>query len=289
MTSTGLLEGGVYLLDKGPGLSSRQAASQVARAWSIGKFGHGGTLDPEATGVLLVLLGRATRLSRFITGQGKRYSFAAVLGAETDSDDATGKVLKRSSRKPGLTEPSVLEEVLAGFTGSFMQTPPSFSAKRIDGTRAFEAARKGESLELPQKRVSATGWVVEDIAEDRLRLEVTVSSGTYVRALARDIGRALGSCAHADEIRRVSVGDFSIEECSPDPDSPRAMLSMAGAMRGFPTVTVSGRSMVSVRHGTTVPARARGTVAVLDPEGSLLAVGEADGTAVHPICVLRPL
>lgn len=283
------VEGAVYLLDKPRGLTSRKAAAEVAGAWDFDKFGHGGTLDPDATGVLLVLLGRATRLSRFLTGHGKRYLFDVVLGSATDTDDATGTVVRESAPGQGPPDRERLDEILAAFTGEFQQRPPSFSAVRVDGKRAFRAAREGEALELPAKPVQARDWAVRSLGRDRISLEVTVSSGTYVRSLARDIGEALGSAAHAADIRRLSVGEFRVEECSPEPRSPDSLLTMAGAMRGFPSVRLGGRSLVSVRHGMTVPASVAGTAAVLGPGEALVAVGEADGTAVRPICVLRPL
>ena len=282
-------EGAVYLLDKPRGLTSRKAAAEVAAAWDFHKFGHGGTLDPDATGVLLVLLGRATRLSRFLTGHGKRYVFEVVLGAATDTDDASGTVIRESAPGQGPQDRERLEETLAEFTGEFEQRPPSFSAVKVEGKRAFKAAREGEALELPGKLVQARDWVVRNIERSRLVLEVTVSSGTYVRSLARDIGEALDSAAHADDIRRLSVGDFRVEECSSEPRSPESLLTMAQAMRGFPAVRLGGRSLVSIRHGMTVPASVSGTAAVLGPGDELMAVGEGDGTAVRPICVLRPL
>ncbi len=282
-------EGAVYLLDKPRGLTSRQAASTVARSWDYDKFGHGGTLDPDATGVLLVLLGRATRLSRFLTGHQKRYAFDAVLGRATDTDDATGNVVSTAETGEGSPDLADLDEVLATYTGEFEQRPPSFSAVKVEGRRAFKAARRGETLDLPAKKVQARDWSIRERRRDRIRLEVSVSSGTYVRSLARDIGKALGSAAHADNIRRLSVGEFSVEECSDNPDSSRSLLSMAQAMRGFPAVRLGGRSLVSIRHGMTVPAGVRGTAAVLGPNDALFAVGEADGTAVRPVCVLRPL
>jgi len=283
------VEGAVYLLDKPRGLTSRKAAAEVAGAWDFDKFGHGGTLDPDATGVLLVLLGRATRLSRFLTGHGKRYLFDVVLGSATDTDDATGTVIRESQPDQVPPDGERLDEILASFTGEFQQRPPSFSAVKVDGKRAFRAARNGEAMELPAKPVRARDWTVRSLDSDRLVLEVTVSSGTYVRSLARDIGEALGSAAHADHIRRLSVGEFRVEECSSEPRNPESLLTMAQAMRGFPSVRLEGRSLVSIRHGMTVPARVSGTAAVLGPEDALMAVGEADGTAVRPICVLRPL
>lgn len=288
MTADAFTQGSVYLLDKERGTTSRRAASAVARAWDCGKFGHGGTLDPDATGVLLVLLGRATKLSRFLTGHGKRYSFDVVLGTATDTDDATGTVVE-TDPDPSVPDSGELLKLLERFTGSFQQTPPAFSAVKVDGERAFKAARRGESPKLPKKTVEASGWTVEAVEEPRIRLAVTVSSGTYVRGLARDIGRRLGTCAHADAIRRVSVGAFTVEQCSTGPDDPKALLTMAEAMRGYPSVQLSGRKLVSVRHGMTVPADASGTVALLGPGSRLMAVGHGDGTAVRPVCVLRPL
>lgn len=281
------LDGAVYLLDKRAGVTSREAADLVADAWGYGKRGHAGTLDPDATGVLIALLGRATRLSRFVAVHDKTYRFTVRLGVSTDTCDSSGEVISRSSADHVTAEQ--VEKALAGFTGTFQQRIPRFSAARINGRRAFKAARKGEVLDMPRKEVTATDWVLVGYSPGEAVLEVRVSKGTYVRALARDIGDALGTGGHADSIRRLSVGRFRVEECSESFDDPGALKPMAEAMRGYPSMNLGGIKAVSARHGRALPGQARGYVSLLDKADRLLAIGQGDGTTVKPVCVLRPL
>lgn len=289
MTSSSLdhPEGAVYLLDKREGVTSREAADLVAEAWGYGKRGHAGTLDPDATGVLIALLGKATRLSRFVAVHDKTYRFTVRLGVTTDTCDSSGRVLSRTPAEHVTADQ--VEEALAVFTGTFQQRIPRFSAARIEGRRAFKAARKGETLDMPTKEVTATEWKLVDYSPGKAVVEVRVSKGTYVRALARDIGDTLETGGCAESIRRLSVGRFRVEECSPEANHQAALRPMAEAMRGYPSMSLGGINAVSARHGRALPGKAQGFVSLLDKADRLLAIGRGDGTTVKPICVLRPL
>jgi tRNA pseudouridine55 synthase len=277
--------GAVYLLSKASGVTSRSAAREVAVAWGVKKHGHAGTLDPDAGGVLPVLLGKATRLSPYLTGHSKRYRFALVLGVATDTGDAAGRVLATSDA--GGMEARAVLDALEAFTGSFEQRVPEFSALHLGGVRAYEKARRGTPAEMPVRKASARDWVLHGFGGARAELEVTVGAGTYIRGLARDIGSALGVGAHAAGIIRVAVGSFGIERCSTAPDAPSSLLTAAEAMSGFPSLALDESQVREVGHGMPLGSLLRGTVALLGPGGKLVAVGNGDGHMIKPATVLE--
>lgn len=282
MSPTGT--GAAYLLDKPAGITSRKAAAEAASYWKFRKFGHAGTLDPDATGLLVVLMGKATRLSRFLTSFSKTYSFGVQLGIRTDTDDLSGKVIERIPVE-GVTEEDILS-VLKEFTGILRQRVPSYSAVRVDGVRAYSLARKGGVPKTPVRTVRADNWVLHCWDGNRARLSATVSSGTYVRALARDLGEELGTGGTAFDIRRTRIDGLSVEEASRDPENPAALLSMSSVMRGFPYITLDDADTEKVSHGGTIAACREGMVALHDPDGKLLAIAEGDGSFLKPMCVL---
>lgn len=284
MTRTPEGRGAVYLLDKSPGAPSRNAAAAVASAWGFRKFGHAGTLDPSAAGVLPVLLGRATRLSSYLTGHEKRYSFDVVTGVETDTLDADGKVVRTSAPvTPSMAE---LTALLGGFEGHQMQKVPAFSALKLGGRTAYSIARGGGSPEMPLRSIETRCWEILGISEGRFRLAVTVSPGAYIRALAASIGERLGCGAHADRIVRETSGLFDRSECSAEFDSQKALISPAAAMRGFPAMTLDPGEVSRIVHGNPVEGVAGGTVALLAGDGDLIAIGEGDGCSIRPVAVL---
>jgi tRNA pseudouridine55 synthase len=279
--------GAVYLLDKGRDTTSRKAAREVAGALGFRKYGHAGTLDPDATGVLVVLLGTATRLSRFLAGHDKRYEFVLRLGVTTDTDDDTGRVTGESDAT-GITREEVTSVIDREFTGRFIQVAPRFSAVRVNGRRAFHAARSGDdSVEMPSRQVRAGDWSQGELDGCAMKLSVTVSAGTYVRGLARDIGASLGTGAIASGIRRTRSGWFGIDECSRTPDDPASLLDLRNAMRGYPEITVSGADLEGILHGRPMEADGEGTVRLSDGQGRLVAVGEGVEGTVRPVCVLE--
>jgi len=279
------LSGGVYLFSKPEGLTSRTASTLVARAWGYSKRGHCGTLDPAARGVLPVLLGGATRLSPFLTGGSKIYSFTLVLGVTTDSDDMEGDVTGRTDAS-AVTLP-MLSGALKTLTGSFSQKAPLFSAVRVGGVRAYRSARTGDRPEMPSRTVEVSGWEIGELKDCTVRLRVTVSPGTYIRALARDAGEALGVGAVATCIVREFSGGFTIDECSCEYDDPAAMLTMAEAMRGYPVRRLAPSETDAVLHGIPVQGSVRGTVSMVSDDGRLVAVGSGNGETIHPACVLE--
>ena len=279
------MKGGVYLFDKPTGMTSRKASALTAGAWGYGRFGHCGTLDPAAAGVLPILLGAATRLSPYLTGGAKLYSFDLVLGITTDTDDLDGSVTAALDAS-GVTREQVVAS-LAEFTGTFPQRVPLYSAVRVDGVRAYRSARRGAVPEMPCRTVTVGDWSAGPVEQGRIRLRVEVSPGTYVRALARDIGEALGVGAAADRIVRERTGWFALEDCSDTPGAPRSLLSMSEAMRGYPGVTLSSDDRRRALHGQPVAGGDQGVVRLLSEDGRLLAVGRAINGLIKPECVLE--
>ncbi|MCK5785323.1 MAG: tRNA pseudouridine(55) synthase TruB [Candidatus Sabulitectum sp.] len=276
--------GGVYLLDKMAGVTSRHAAMAVAKANGFKKYGHCGTLDPDATGLLVVLLGKATRLASYISGDSKRYSFDMVTGIDTDTLDLSGRLLREVDCSDLTTE--LLVAKLPLFTGSFLQRVPLFSAVRVGGKRGYKLARQGETPEMPERMVTVAGWSSGELKGNRIPLEVTVSTGTYIRALARDIGKSLSISAVADNIRRISAGRFTVDDASTLNDSEGSMLTMAEAMSQYPSVTVTAGTAMGISHGNSFPFENTGTAVALDIHGELLAVGTGDGVTFQPKVVL---
>lgn len=196
----------MLLVDKPAGITSHDAVQIVRRAYDQPSVGHLGTLDPFATGLLVMLLGRATRLATFIDGDPKVYEAVIAFGDETNTDDLTGAVV-RSAEIP---DEATVMEAIPSLTGEIEQTPPAFSAKQIDGKRAYVSARKGELVELKPVIVTVFDWGTPRYAAGELKTTIACSGGTYIRSLARDLGRAAGSAAHLRELRRIRSGEFHI-------------------------------------------------------------------------------
>lgn len=278
------MTGSVYLLNKGPGITSRKAAAMVARAHSSRKYGHCGTLDPDATGLLVVLLGRATRLAPYLSGETKRYSFQLVMGIDTDTLDMSGTV--REECPCDHISRSMVIEATQRLTGEFMQQAPLFSAVRVQGRRGYRLARSGENPIMPERPVRVTGWLPGELLDGRMELSVSVSTGTYIRALARDIGRIIGVPAVAHCIRRLEAGSFRLEEASEEADSEGSLLSMAAAMRDYPSAGLNRCQSLAAVRGMAVPGSHEGTVVLLGPDDELIAVAQGGEGLLRPKVVL---
>jgi tRNA pseudouridine55 synthase len=201
---------GLLLVDKPAGVTSHDMVLAARRAYGERSIGHLGTLDPFATGLLLMLIGRSTRLANFIVTEPKVYEATIRFGTETSTDDSTGAVV-RSAPPP---EASAIQPAIESLTGDLMQVPPAFSAKSVDGERAYDSARRGEPVVLPPVAVRVHGWDVHELAGDFLRATITCGTGTYVRALARDLGRETGSAAHLESLRRTRCGEFDVRDAA---------------------------------------------------------------------------
>jgi len=257
------------------------------------QVGHAGTLDPDATGVLLVGVGKATRLLRFLTDLGKTYSAEVVFGSTTDSLDSTG-VPTGAFDMSGLTPELVQAAVTNHLTGHIMQIPPMVSAVKIDGRRLHELAREGIEIPRPPRPVTIQRF---DIAptDDPLvyTIEVQCSKGTYIRTLADDLGRLCGGGAHLRALRRVAVGSFTADEAAA-PDAVE-LLTLPQAVRDYPQVTISAEQAALVRNGRVLERAAIGVAgdgpwALLGPEGELLAMYEVcSDTGAKPSVVVASL
>src|SRR5688572_15434210 len=197
---------GVLLLDKPAGLTSHDAIASARRALGTRRIGHLGTLDPFATGLLVLLVGRVTRLAPYMDGEPKVYDATVSFGSETDTDDLTGA--PTTSAPPPDREAAA--RAMAMLTGSIEQTPPAYSAKQVGGVRAYAAARRGAPLELRSTRVEVHGWVVREWRGTDVDVTITCAGGTYIRALARDLGRLADSAAHLSALRRTRSGPFHV-------------------------------------------------------------------------------
>ena len=266
----------------------------VRRAIGERRVGHAGTLDPAATGLLVVLAGRATRLARFIALLPKRYVGTVRFGWETSTDDAAGEPLERDETWRALAAAEI-DAALARVAAAPLQLPPRVSAKRVGGERAYRRARRGEEPDLAPAPVAihALAATSYDPAAGALVIEVECGAGTYVRAIARDLGRALGTRAHLGALRRTAVGPWRVEDAQPldavRAGDPLALRPMAEAVAHLPSLAVGPDAAAAVAHGRKIeePARLEGPVAVYG-SGELLAVAEWREGRYAPLVVLAP-
>ncbi len=276
-------------MDKPAGLTSHDAVHRVRRALGIRAVGHTGTLDPFATGLLVVLVGRATRLARFVEQQPKTYLATARLGFRTDTDDRTGKALEPVVAQPALPE-AMVRVALAGFEGEQRQRPPSFSAKHVDGVRSYRLARRGETVALPE--VPVTVHRIELVAQDgaQVTFRTTVSAGTYVRALARDLGERLGVGAHLVALRREAIGPLNVDAAVPlEAVTAAAVRPVREVLGHMPALELDAEARCDVLHGRAVGAAGQGGSGVdvaLLWEGELVAVAREVGGLLKPAVVL---
>ncbi len=249
---------------------------RARRVFGQKRVGHAGTLDPDATGVLVLGLGRATRLLKYLTGLPKTYVGEVVLGVSTSTLDAAGEVTGVYDMVGvGLDD---VAAAAAGFVGEIDQVPPMVSAVKVGGRRLHELARAGIEVERSPRRVTVTRYDVAPTDNPRVfALEVDCSSGTYVRTLAADLGTSLGGGAHLRRLRRTAVGSFTLDEAVPlDQLGPEHVLPPAAALRGYPVEAVDAELAAVVAHGAVLDKRwsGDGPWAVVDGEGALLAVYE---------------
>ncbi|MET8194524.1 tRNA pseudouridine(55) synthase TruB [Micromonospora sp. NPDC005222] len=289
---------GLIVVDKPGGMTSHDVVARIRRLARTRRVGHGGTLDPMATGVLVIGVGRATRLLTYVIGAGKSYAATIRLGQATVTDDAEGEVV--ATTPAGAVTDDAVRAALAPLTGEIDQVPSAVSAIKINGQRAYKRVRDGEAVDLPARRVTVSRLDVRAIRRDTpdvvdVDVDVTCSSGTYVRALARDAGAALGVGGHLTALRRTAVGGFTLAEAATlgqleerAPDVVNLPLD-AAAERFFPRRDATADEARVLSHGGPLtPAGIAGPYAVFDPAGGLIAiVSERDGRARAEI-VLAP-
>ena len=298
MTTTpeGLSEG-LLLVDKPAGWTSHDVVARIRRVCGTRRVGHAGTLDPMATGVLVLGVGRATKLLTFLVGCDKGYAATVRLGESTVTDDAEGDVV--ASADASEVSRAAIDAAVAGLTGAIQQVPSSVSAIKIDGQRSYARVRSGEDVKLTARPVTVSRFAVLDVRNAGTGLdvdiEVEVSSGTYVRALARDLGSALGVGGHLTALRRTRVGRYAIADAVPleslEPGGPVPLVSMGDAARAqFALHELTAEEATAVGHGKRIPIAGEGepVVAALGPDGSLVAMLDESGPEARPIVVFAP-
>jgi len=271
------------------GPTSHDVVDTVRRAVGTDRVGHLGTLDPFAAGLLVIVVGRATRLAPFVAAWTKAYEGVIRLGATTATDDATGATVATSEAWHALDRARV-EEALAAFRGAYDQRPPAYSAVKVAGERAYRRARRGEGVVLRPRRVDVTELEIESFTPPDVGFRATVSGGTYLRSLARDVGEALGCGAHLATLRRTRVGAFRLADAvAPDEVTARALRDPVELVRDLPARDLDDAGRAAVVHGRPVPVadgtRETGNVALFW-SGQLVAVAERVGDALKPRVVV---
>jgi len=293
------MHSGLVVVDKPAGMTSHDVVARVRKLYGQRRVGHAGTLDPDATGVLLVGLGRVTRLLRFLQETDKEYRGEVVFGVATSTLDAAGEVL---DRRPLPVTREQIEHTARRFVGDIDQVPPMVSAIKIGGKRLHELARAGEEVDRVPRPVHISGIDVEGFVDGEYpvaTIRVECGSGTYIRSLAADLGAALGGLAHLGSLRRLRVGAFTVDEArdlDAIADAPDAALcSPREAMRALEPFVVDVDQARAVGHGKTFPGTGAetarlgaGPFAVIGPDGELLAVYERRGAALRPAVVVGP-
>lgn len=273
---------GVLIIDKPGDWTSHDVVAKTRGLTRIRQIGHAGTLDPMATGVLVLCIGKATRLLEYLIGQPKSYQAEITLGSATDTYDAEGEVTARRP-VPDLTTDD-LEQALVPFRGEIMQVPPAYSAIKRDGVASYTRARRGEDVQLEPRPVTIYGLDLLAFDGVTLQLYVTCSAGTYIRSLAHDLGAALGCGAHLSALRRSAVAGFTLEQATTLERLAAAaaigqwtqfLLPPDSAVAHLPMVVLPSESVTHLLHGRSVPAEAgeaNGPVRAYDTVGNLLAI-----------------
>ncbi|WHZ35981.1 tRNA pseudouridine(55) synthase TruB [Sagittula sp. MA-2] len=290
---------GWLIVDKPAGITSTAVVNKVRWALEAKKAGHAGTLDPEATGLLAVALGEATKTVPYITDATKAYAFTIRLGQATNTDDTEGEVTAESDFRPSDDE---IKEALHGFVGEIMQVPPQFSAVKIDGERAYKRARDGEEMEIAARPL----WVEELVLTDRpdadtAVLEMTCGKGGYVRSIARDLGQTLGCHAHVLTLRRLWSGPFDLENAvtldqidaeARTPALDARLLPVEAGLADLPELKATAEGATRLRNGNSGMVLAAGGIEYGDEawashDGRPVAVGRYKAGELHPVRVFN--
>jgi tRNA pseudouridine55 synthase len=296
---------GWLLIDKPEGPTSTQVVGRVRRLLDPRKIGHGGTLDPLATGLLPIALGEATKTVPYVMDGRKTYRFTLRWGQATATDDAEGEVVATSEHRPSAAE---IRAALPGFVGAIEQVPPAFSAIKVAGRRAYARARAAESFDLAPRLVEVAGFaLVARPDADHATFEVACGKGTYMRALARDLGRALGTCAHVVALRRTAVGPFdlsraisleTLESLGHSAAASEALLPIETALDDIPALALSETEANRLRCGQAVSMLARshseairgvdnGAIVYATSGGRPVALARYEAGDIHPVRVLN--
>ena len=283
---------GWLLIDKPSGMTSSTVVNKVRWAFDAKKAGHAGTLDPDATGLLAIALGEATKTIPYVTNAKKSYSFCIKMGAATNTDDADGEVIATSTKRPTDTE---IIEKLKTFQGKTMQVPPKFSAVKIDGERAYKLARAGEEVKVSARPLLVSKLIlIERPSVDTAILEMTCGKGGYVRAIARDLGDALGCYAHVLNLRRVWAGPFNLKSCvtlktiesfAKTLEIDQFLLPLEEGLTDLPKGTTNAEGAAKLRNGNSAVCFANadyGDEIWASYDGKAQAIGHFKLGEIHP-------
>jgi tRNA pseudouridine55 synthase len=301
-TAEALTRGYLLLLDKPEGLTSHDVVERVRKATGQSRIGHSGTLDPMATGLLLLCAGSAARLQGFFTLMDKTYEGTMRLGRATTTYDREGEPIGPDRDASHVTDARVAQEA-AAFRGEFLQSPPAYSAKKVGGRKFYEMARKGESVPSAPKTVRVTRFDVGPVAGGAVPFTISCSSGTYIRSIAHELGERLGCGAHLETLRRTRIGTFSADDALPLerfealPESDRLAgthaVPLARVPFPFPRVQLASLEAWKIRRGQAVPARgveaAEGDwVALVGPTNDMVALGQVNPIGNRGVALIRP-
>jgi len=279
---------GFLLIDKPQGITSHDVVARLRRRLNTRRIGHAGTLDPLATGLLVVAVGPATRFLQYLDLEPKEYRVVMKFGVESDSYDADGQIVAEKP-VPGDLEARVAE-ALPQFQGEIDQLPPLYSAVKKDGRPLYDYARKGIEVERTTRRVFIEQFSVDSWNGDELEAVIVCSGGTYVRTLAHDLGQAVGCGAIVTSLTREGVGQFGIEDALElDEASPEKLIPLAEALHPMPLITLNVGHVDYIRNGRPVPLKHEvptKMVGLMDLDGNVVGVGRVEGSTVHPECVL---
>jgi tRNA pseudouridine55 synthase len=291
---------GWLIIDKPAGMTSTAVVGRIKRLTAAAKAGHGGTLDPLATGILPIALGEATKTVMYVMDAAKRYRFTVRFGRRTSTDDSEGEVIATSERRP---DDAAIAALLPAFTGTIMQRPPDFAAVKIAGERAYDIARRGDAVDLPARPVRIDALVfVERPDPDHAVFEAVCGKGAYIRAIARDLGERLGCHGHVTALRRLQVGPFGTDravgldalvEIVKDDSLPQVLVSVSTALADIPALAVTEPQAARLRSGHPIRISPRlvigetvegGTIKVL-AHGDLVALGQLRDGELSPLRV----
>ena len=278
---------GIVIVDKPQDWTSQDVTARLRRVFNTRRIGHGGTLDPMATGVLPVFVGRATRGVEFFEHAEKTYETVLRLGLTTDTEDVWGETIQE---RPVAFTPEKLEEVLESFRGEILQIPPMYSALKVNGQKLCDLARKGKEVERKPRPITIHELTLLETAENTLRLRVRCSKGTYIRTLCKDIGEALGCGGCMQELRRVTAGEYTIEEAVPlqtllDTETPEVYLRSVDTMfRNYPEVKLTANQEKRCRNGNTFTMNlAEGTYRAYSQTGEFLMLAKVENGVMSTV------
>ncbi len=298
-----LKRGFLFLIDKPPGVTSHDVVERVRKATSFARIGHSGTLDPMATGLLLLCAGGAARLQSFFTRMDKSYEGVIRLGRSTTTYDREGETVG-PERDASRVSPAEIENAAADFRGEFLQSPPAFSAKKVKGRKFYEMARRGETVPILPKKVRVSQLTLGRLDEaGRLPVSISCSSGTYVRAIASDLGARLGCGAHLETLRRTRIGDFDVADALPletfeqiPPEErlrPPHSIPLSQIAFPFERLRLASLEAWKIRKGQPIPFRGLSAkdgdwVTLLGPTEEVIALGQVTPMGTGKVSLIRP-